>query len=92
MDTDPTRRSVRLWNLGIKRKEYTEAHDIWKENIEENLCTNQRTKWPMENQNQWRTGWIDSTKKYNKIYQISKTKIVTLYRKDAKGKKSHKNL
>jgi hypothetical protein len=38
--------------MGIKRKQYTEAHDIRKENIEKNLWTNQRTKWPMENQNQ----------------------------------------
>ena len=29
-----------------------ETHDIRKENIEKNLWTNQRTKWPMENQNQ----------------------------------------
>ena len=31
-------------------------------------------------------------KKHNKIYQISKTEIVRPYRKDAKGKRSHKNL
>ena len=47
--------------------------------------TNQRTKSPMENQNQWRIGWIDPTKKHNKIYQISKIKMVRPCRKDAKG-------
>ena len=92
LDTNPTRRSVRLWNMDIKRKQCTETHDIRKENMEKNLWTNQRTKWPMENQNQWRTGWIDSTKNHNKIYQISKTKMVRPYRKDAKGTRSHKNL
>ena len=32
--------------MGIERKQYTETHDIRKENIEKNLWTNQRTKWP----------------------------------------------
>jgi len=41
-----------LQYMGIKRKQCTETHDIQKENIEKNLWTNQRTKWPMENQNQ----------------------------------------
>ena len=38
--------------LGNKRKQYTETQDIRKENIEKNLWSNQRTKYPMENQNQ----------------------------------------
>jgi len=46
----------------------------------------------LENQNQWRIGWIDPTKKHNKIYQILKIKMVRPCRKDAKGKRSHKNL
>ena len=37
----------------------------------------------MENQNQRRTGCNDPTKKHNKIYQISKIKMVRPCRKDA---------
>jgi len=36
----------------LKENRNTETHDIRKENTEKNLWTNQRTKWPMENQNQ----------------------------------------
>jgi len=52
--------------MGFKRKYYSETRDIWKENIEKNLWTDQRINglWRIKTNEELET---DQTKKYNKI-------------------------